>query len=386
MTFYPSSYLEIIYPETKQKFFVESEKAGIQTISFDLGGPSVGDFEIPEPRFLLVKPRVMVNSSVYSKLFLPKGELPVGCNEYLSRSSSCELRFLSSAGWTDTSPSTKGIVHIKTPFNHYIPLSMVGLSLTELQLSKRSLRQAISARMSLSEAQNDFHTSDGLCVQREMTFENLLELINDDALVSSFLRTFSRMSPKWLHLNTEEENNVFDIQNIAVNVAKKAELNEGHCSVFPLNQSSSIVYIRPTAKYQFWVSGDPVSLSAEGDTCLAADVCKQSVFIRFPKHSASEINDRLAAFRDMKEKGIDIKVDSLGLLESFDTYEVKGGEFWNGMQFEEVSPFSYNMWLRGDVTWKMQIPANLEVKFHITGESFNHYHKIDDVSWLSSQR
>lgn len=379
VVFYPSSSLEITFPETKQKLFVEADKAGIYTISYGLGGPSGVDFEVPEESFFLVEPRVLINDSVYSKLFLPKGELPVGCNQHISKSLSCELRFLSTNGWTGGSPSTDGIVHIRTSYNHYVPISVVGLSLDELEISKKLLIQAAAVRTSSRGAVSDFNVSNAMCIQKEMSSDNLLELMNDDALVTSFLRSFSKMTPKWLHLTTSGENRAFDIQNIRINLAMKTSLKEKHCSVFPLNPLSSMVYTQPTAKYELRVSDDIVHLFAEGDTCFAADICKQSVFIHFPKRSANELL-RLASFQEMKDKGVEIRVDSFGVLESSNIYDVDKSEIWNGTDFNRASPFSYNMWLRGEVTWKMQIPAKVDLMLHIAGESYIHYDKIDDVS------
>ena len=383
--FYPSSSLEITFPETKQKFFVQAGKAGVYTISYSLGGPSEVDFEVPEPRSFLVEPRVTINDSVYSKLFLRKGGLPVGCNQHISKSLSCELRFISTNGWTGGSPSTEGIVHIRTSSNHYIPLSVVGLSFDKLKTSNKLLTQVAAARISSSGVLRDLYTSNGTCIQKELSSDNLLELMKDDALVSSFMRTFSKMAPKWLVLATSEENEAFDIQNIKVNLATKASLKEEHCSGFPLNPLSSIAYFKPTAKYEIHVSDDAVSLFAEGDTCFAADICKQSVFIHFSKHAANELI-RLTACQEMKDKGVGIRVDTLGVLESPEIYDVENSEIWNGTHFVKASPFAYNMWLRGDVTWKMQIPAKLDLILHVKGESYIHYENIDDVSRLYDER
>ena len=82
----------------------------------------------------------------------------------------------------------------------------------------------------------------------------------------------------------------------------------------------------------------------------------------------------------MKDKGVEIRVDSVGVLESPDIYDVENSEIWNGTHLDKASSFSYNMWLKGDVAWKMQIPANLDVTLHIAGEGYFHYDKIDDVS------
>ena len=378
--FYPSSYLEITYPETKQEFMVEVEEAGIKTISYGVEGPNKHDFEIPEESVVFVEPRVLQNESVYSKLFVPKRELPIGCNEHVSNSLSCELHFFSTEKWTGSPPSTSGIVHIRTPSNQSIPLSMTGLRLDELQVSKKSIIEKTVALTSAYKVLEIFFINGDTCTREELNSDNLLELMKDDALVSSFMRTFSRMAPQWLDIETSEINEVFDIQNIAVNLAKSSLHDVEHCSGFPLSPLSSISYFQPALNYELRVGSDEASLFAEGDTCFAADVCKQSIFVNFSKRSANKLKNTLGLIRDMKDKGVDIRVDSVGLLGSPGTYDKKEHVLWNGSHFEEVSPFSYNMWLKGDVTWKMQIPAKVVVTLSITGESFIYYNEMENVS------
>lgn len=149
-------------------------------------------------------------------------------------------------------------------------------------------------------------------------------------------------------------------------------------------KGSEYAYFKPTAKYEVHVSDDAVSLFAEGDTCFAADICKQSVFIHYSKQSANELI-RLTACQEMKDKGVEIRVGTFGVLESPEIYDVENSEIWNGTHFVKASPFAYNMWLRGDVTWKMQIPGKLNL-IHVKGESYIHYKNIDDVSRLYDER
>lgn len=380
VVFYPSSSLHITFPETKQEFSVEVEKAGVRTISYGLEGPNKDDFETPEPRVVFVEPHVLQNVSVYTKLFVPKHELPVGCKEHISKVLSCELRFLSTEEWTGNSPSTNGIVHIRTSSNQYIPLSMIGLSLDELQVSKKSMIEKTVARISSKIVFGVFYRNGETCIQKELNSDNLLELMKDDALVSSFLRTFSRVAPQWINLVVSRENEVFDLQNIVVNLSQTPLHDVKPCSGFPLSPLSTIAYFRPAANYEVRVGQDKASLFAEGSTCFATDVCKQSMFIKISKRSANKLKDTLSVIRDMKDKGVDLRFDSVGLLKSPETFDNTEGAFWNGTHFEKASPFRYNMWLKGDVTWKMRIPAKLDVTLHIMGESFIHYDKMEDVS------
>lgn len=73
---------------------------------------------------------------------------------------------------------------------------MVGLSFDKLKTSNKLLTQVAAARISSRGVLGDLYTSNGTCIQKELSSDNLLELMKDDALVSSFMHTFSKMAPK----------------------------------------------------------------------------------------------------------------------------------------------------------------------------------------------
>lgn len=367
VVFSPSSSLEITVQKTEKDFYVEVEKAGIHPISYTLGGPNKYDFRIPEQSVVFVEPTVLLNESIYSTFSVPKRELPVGCNEYRYKVVSCELHFLSTDKWASTSLSTNGIVHIKTPSNQSIPLSMIGFSLDERDVSRKSIIEKAVALLSSDKRIEVYYNNGDTCIKKESSSDNLLELMRDDALVTSFLQTVSQMAPNWLNVLTSEPNDVFDIQNIMVSLAKTPPNGGEHCSGFPLSLSSSIVYFLLAIKYEIRVGQDETSLYDEGNTCFATDVCKQSIFIGFSKESANKLKDKLSVMRDMKAKGCDVHVDSVGLFKSAETFTKTNVALWNGTHYEQVAPFNYNMWLKGEVSWNMVIPATLDVTLHMKG-------------------
>lgn len=382
VVFSPSSFLEMTVHETKKDFYVEVDKAGIHPISYTLGGPNEHDFQIPEQSVVFVEPTVLLNESIYSKFSLPKRELPVGCNEYRYKVFPCKLHFLSTDKWTNTSLSTKGIVHIKTPSNQSIPLSMIGFTLDERLVSRKSMIEKAVALMPSDKEFDVYYNNGDTCIEKEASSDNLLELMRDDALVTSILQTVSQMAPSWFNVLVSESNDLFDIQNIVVSLAQIPPNGGEQCSGFPLSPSSSILYFLPAVKYEIRVGQDEASLYDEGNTCFAADVCKQSTFIGFSKESANKLKDKLAVMRDMKDKGCDVHVDSVGLLKSAETFTKTNISLWNGTHYEQATPFNYNMWLKGDVSWNMVIPAMLDVTLDMKGESFIHSESMDDVSNL----
>ena len=112
---------------TMDGFTVLAEKPGIRRITYDLEGESKNDFEAPTPGVLFSAPKMSLNDSLSTKVFLRKGELPIGCEEHQTKLS-CEVRLLSTIPWTRNPFSTSGIVHITASNNQNIPLSLIGLN------------------------------------------------------------------------------------------------------------------------------------------------------------------------------------------------------------------------------------------------------------------
>ncbi|KAL9986755.1 hypothetical protein ACROYT_G000945 [Oculina patagonica] len=371
ITFDPLS-VEIEFPETKEDFTVKAANPGIGAVTYILDGENKGDFETPERSVLFAAPEISNNGS---KPFLLKGELPVGCEEHQTmKNFSCELRLLSTAPWTGTLRSTNGIVHFATVNNQTIPLSLIGLNLKELYVSRDKMIETGIAKTSMSKRFSFLYQRNKKCYSKVADSNNLLELIKEDAFVSSLMQALSAMAPEWLTLAVSETNEYFDIQNIAVNLA--ADLD--HCLGFPVNKASSLAYYRPAVHYKMRVAQNEVSLFADGRTCFAINICEPGLFINFPKEQAEILKSTLNAFQDMKDCcGIDLTVDSIGFLNNKETSHFVDGMIWNGMNLQKLSSFSHNTWLKGSLDWRMEIPKQLFVTFKITGETTVSSRNID---------
>lgn len=362
VTFNPES-TEIQFPERKGEFTIEAEKPGIGAVTYNLEGENKNDFEAPERGAIVVAPEIFNQST---KPFLLKGEVPVGCEEYETKKNlSCEVRMLSTAPWTDTPPSTNGVVHLATANNHTIPLSLICLNLKELYLPRDKKIQTGIAKTSSSTKFSLLYQKSGKCYSNVTDANYLLELMENDAFVTSFMQTLSSVAPEWIILSVSETNVYFDIQNIAVDL-QYTDLE--HCSGFPLNGASSLAYYHPAVKYRMRVAQNEVPLFTDGKTCLAVGVCKPCLFINFPKGQAELLKSTLKVFRDMKDCcGIDLSVDSIGFVNKKETFLFAKGMIWNGVNLQELSTFSYDAWLKGNLEWRMEIPKLLFLNNKISG-------------------
>lgn len=374
VTFDPPT-VDIRFPKTKGEFTAKAEKPGIQAVTFKLKGENRDDFHNPETSAVLVAPEVYNDcNDTINTTILFKEELPIGCEEHQTKHKlSCEIRLLSTAPWTGTPGSTSGIVQLITDNNYIIPLSLIGLNLKYLYVSRDEVIQAAIAKTSSQKELIFSHQRNGRCQSSVAKSDYLLQLMEDDVFPSYFLQTFSEMAPKWLNLAVNDANKAFDIQNIAVNLVSDLE----YCSGFPLNQASSLAYYRPAVDYKMSVAQNEVALFGDRRTCFAINVCQPAVFINFPKEQANILQNTLNVFRDIKNSGVDLRVDSFGLLDNMQVSRLANGTIWNGISLQEILPLSYNMWLKGVLDWNMKMPKLRFVKFKVAGEMFIKYSNVD---------
>ncbi|PFX29112.1 hypothetical protein AWC38_SpisGene6173 [Stylophora pistillata] len=362
-------------------FTVLAEKPGIRKITYDLQGESENDFEVPTPGVLFSAPKMFPNGSLSTKLFLRKGELPTGCEEQQTKVS-CEARLISTAPWTKNPPSTNGIVHITAADNLNIPLSLIGLN-PRNGVSRDKMIEAGMAMTSSSKQYALLHLRNGTCQARLTDSNSLLELIQNDAFVSSFMGALSSVAPDWLSFSVDENNNLFNIQNIAASLVPNLE----HCPEFPLNSASSLVYYRPTVNYKIRVAQTDVYLFADGTTCFAIDICKPGLLVSLSIGQANILKSSLNIFQDMQDKGLSLHVDSIGIHKDKETARFVNGFIWNGQELQELSPFHFNMWLKGNLNWKFGIPKRLLLTLRMSGDAIIRSERMDSLfTTLMSQR
>ena len=374
----PRSSLQIVHPNTKVNFVLKTKTPGIKVISYSVHGPDSKHFTVPDDSVIFVSPQVPHAKSVYARMLLAKGELPLGCHMYKSKACSCDAIFFSTIQWTGTSPSTTGIVQLARPNDVPIPLSLIGLDLEDTSVSRNKLIESWHKISTKSKEEiSSINHGNGKCSDVKTGQSELLELIDSSSVPSSFLTMLSGRTPGWFDISVSEDNTAFDIRNILVNLAVKA-LKIPQFSKFPFSQSSSIAYQCPNIQYRLYAALDELTLSTD-EGCFATDICTTSVFIHFSKPNMKKLKS-LKVFQDMKDKGLDITVASVGFVKDGETSNEVNGLVWNGNKLSKLKPFEYNLWLRGEMQWVIQIPRSMKVSIHVQGQAFAYSSNIEKVS------
>ena len=184
------------------------------------------------------------------------------------------------------------------------------------------------------------------------------------------------MAPEWLSFSVDENNNAFDIQNIAASLTSGLE----HCLGFPLNRASSLVYYRPVVSFKIRVAQTDVSLFADGTTCFAINICNPALFVSLSEGPAYLLKSSLNIFRDMQDNGLSLQVDSIGLHRDKETIRFVNGIIWNGKKLQKLSPLPFNMWLKGNLNWKFGVPKLLLLSFRMRGDAIIRTEHMDSVS------
>lgn len=365
--------LEFAFSKIKAEFVVKTGGPGIHAISYRLDGKSKDDFQTPLRSVVLVAPDVVG--------LLPRAELPVGCMEIVTNwRMDCGMRLLSTEPWAGTPASTTGIVHLVTPNNISLPMSMVGLNVKDLNVPRDELMDIAISKTSSQKRFNISKQTNGKCLSKVSTSDDLLALMWSDAFPSSFMRALTEIAPDWLGFAVIENNTAFDVQNVAVTSTADSE----YCSGFPFTKASSFiqVFYRPALNYNVHVAQQTVALFADGTTCFVIDICHSAIIVNFPENQASILKNSLNVFRYMKTIGLDIKLGSVGLFNKIERYPLPVKiTIWNGIKLIEMSSFNYNMWLKGSLKWKMNTQSRLLfVTLEMTGQAFVKYREISTVS------
>ncbi|XP_068677677.1 uncharacterized protein [Montipora foliosa] len=359
--------LELQFSKVKAEFVVKTEKPGIHSVSYSVDGESKGDFQTPQRSVVLVTPDFFDR--------LPRDTLLTGCKKHVSKQNAeCEMRLLSTSPWIGAPVSTSGIVHLVTPNNVSVPMSLVGLNLEDLDIPRDRLINIAIAKTVSQGVFKIWHQANGTCLSRVSNTDNLLALMWSNAFPSSFMQALTEIAPEWLQFTIMEDSAAFDIQNIAVNLSPDSE----HCSGFPYNDASVQVFYRPAINYIARVAGQEVALFADGATCFAVDICQSAMILNLPNREANVIKNSLNLFRNMGAMGINMNVESVGIFNKMKTSSFVKRMIWNGVKLTESSSFHYNMWLKGSLEWKMETQTrSLFVKLKFTGEAFIKYRGID---------
>ena len=367
----------IDHPASKAVFQMTGNKSGVGMVSYDLEGLNKYDFVVPENSFVFIGRTILSQKSVYTRLGLLVGEIPVGCEKKeIEQYTACDIRvaFHSNSTMSSDTVIESGLLHIITPENKTIPLSLVGYNFSSPHPSRTEIMERLVTRMNLKEQKRSVHK----CSGNQLTAEDLIEFIQKDALPKSFIRYFTAQLPLWLKVSVGENSDLFDIENTMASLVPTTDIHINHpiCK-FAINKQSVLVLYRPTVNYSIFVENEHLSLSSKG-SCFVTDICETGVFLALPQKASNKVST-MPFMQDMAGGGWELLVSAFG----FTTprrYNRILTDMPDGHLAENFSDFTYNLWLQGSANILLGHSSYHGVKMKITGEAFAFADGLNAVS------
>ena len=366
----------IQHPESKAVFQVTGNKSGVGMVSYDLEGVNKYDFTTPDNSFVFVGRNISSQKSIYTRLGLLVGELPIGCQqEEINNYPECNIKIAFDSNTTLSSGIVieSGPVHIVTPDHKKIPLSLVGYNSSSPHPSPKEIMERVVRDM------GDQKSSVHGCSDIQLT-AGLIEFIQKDAFPKSFFRYFTNQLPLWLKITVTEESNLFDIHNTLASLAQTREAQNFHpiCK-FPISNQSVVVLYRPTLNFNIFIENEQLSLSSKG-SCFVTHICETGVFLSLPQKASNKVS-RMLVMQDLAGGGWELLVSAFG----FTTprrYSTNLVGVPDGHLAEDFSDFRYNLWLHGSANILLRNSSNqmFAVNIKMTGEAFAFADDLNAVS------
>ena len=381
LTFQPNE-LVIRHPTCKADFKVTGHKPGVGMVSYDLKGVDRPVFASPKNSSIFIGHNTSNQESVYTKLGLLVGELPIGCQKKKLFNYQCDITvaFDSTANVSADVPIESGPVHAITADNKTIPLGLHGYDFSSLhqdhqELLKRIIDQAKVREETQSEDLNPVNQG---CSPFQSTGETLMEFIQKDAFPKSFFQYFSRQLPLWLKF-TAEDSYKFATENLLASLIQTKGPRYVHpsCELLLSGTSSSAVIYRPKLNYSISVQNEKLFLSSK-DCCFATDLCDGGVFLTLSESANREIAT-MPFVKEMIDGRWKLFLSSLGFTPQR-RYSTIVNRLPVGPLAEYFSGFHYNLWLQGSGEIFLKNSSDFSVKIKLTGEAFAFVEDLDSVS------
>ena len=372
LTFQPNE-LIIQHPTGKADFKVTGHKPGVGIVSYDLKGVDRPVFASPKNSSVFIGHNTSNQESVYTKLGLLVGELPIGCQKKKLVNYQCDITvaFDSSATVSADVHIDSGPVHAITADNKTIPLSLEGYDFSSPdQNHQKLLKRLIDHAKVREETQSeDLNPVNQGCSPFQSTGETLMEFIQKDAFPKSFFQYFSRQLPLWLKFTAEEDSYVFATENLLASLVQTTGPRYVHPSCeFLLNgTSSSAVMYRPKVNYSISVQNEQLFLSSK-DCCFATDLCDGGVFLTLSESANREIAT-MPFVKEMIDGRWKLFLSSVGFTPQR-RYSTIVNRVPVGPLAEYFSGFHYNLWLQGSGEIFLKNSSDFSVKIKLTGEAF----------------
>ena len=372
--------LIIQHPESKVEFQITGYTSAVGMVTYSLDGVNKYDFTAPRKSVVFIGHNVSSQDSVYTRLGLLAGELPVGCQRMdMKKFLACDFKIAFHTNSNISTPTLieSGPVHIITSDNRTIPLSLAGYDFSSpLPLEKDIMERLIgltniSDRWQLNNQRPD-------CYNIGLTGKDLIEMIQKDAFSKSFLRYLTDQLPLWLRFRVREESNLFDIGNIQSNLlqTRDAHLSNTICK-FPVHIQTALVLYRPMVTFNISVDNNRLSLSSKG-SCFAADICEPGVFLTLSQRARKKFAT-MQFMQDLTLGGWELLVSSFG----FSTPRIYNRSVLssvpNGHLVGNFADFYYNWWWQGSANIDLS-NADQAVNMKLSGEAFAFTENLDAVS------
>lgn len=344
-------------------FSITPLKAGLFEISYSLSGQDAKDYKVPDNSSLYVKSKE--DKSVYKFLGIPEQTLPIGCYNHTLPNDllQCQATLTSSHSWGSQSLSeskTEGIVHLKTK-NTMIPLSMFGTSEHTLAPTKQDILNMIQKMSTQHINSSILIEKNGKCEVFPLSGGNVMEFVQTDAFPKAMLASLSRLMPKWIHLNTDKNNNLFDVSNLLVSIGKPPSHGPGSCENLPESSYPNTIYYKPSVTFEAQLNSENKKFDSNESACFAVDVCKSMAFVDFSQKARKSFGE-MTTIQNMKESGWDFGIASFGIRKQ--EFRGKG---------------HYDLWIKG-VHQVYLKSSHLNVGMNLTGEVTATPECLDEVS------
>ena len=382
LTFQPHE-LVIQHPKCKANFQVTGHAPGVGMVSYDLKGVDRPVFASPKNSSIFIGLNTSNQESVYTKLGLLVGELPIGYQKKKLPNCQCGITvaFDSTATVSADVLIESGTVHAITADNKTIPLSLDGYDFSSPDQNHQALLKRLIDHAKVGERtqSKDLNPVNLECSPFQSTGETLMEFIQKDAFPKSFFQYFSSQLPLWLKFTAEEDSYVFATENILASLIHTTgpRYVDPTCEFLLTGTNSTAVIYRPKINYSISLQNEQLFLSSK-DCCFAADLCNGGVFLTLSESANREIAT-MPFTKEMIDGKWRLLLSSLGFTPRR-RYSTIMNRLPLGPLAEYFSDFHYNLWLQGSADIFLKNSSDFSVDIKLTGEAFAFVEDLDSVS------
>ena len=381
MTFHPKK-VRIHYPSDQAEFEVIGQESGVGIVSYDLSGIDKHSFVSPKDSSVFVGLNISNANSIYTKLGLLNGEVPIGCQTKSLENFPCGLKiaYNSSSTLSNDVLVESGPVHIVTDNNKKIPLSLVGYNFDSSNQSgkKSEVLKALITQTSITKTSSAGQTSDKMCSFKP-TAEALIELIQEDAFPKSFMRYLTNQLPLGIRLMVKDDNTLFATENIRADLIQIAGTQNTYlnCKFPPLNVPTAMVIYRPKVTFTISAGSKQISLPSKG-CCFATDPCGRAVLLTLSEKAAKEIS-KMLVLKGLTDDGWDVVLTSFGFTAP-KKYQSLTNSLPTDPMAEIFSDFHYNMLWKGITKISLKNTSDFTINMKMTGQVFSFVEDLNSVS------